>query len=192
MVLGARARRGGARGRHPGRGGLRAGSSRSIPGEGRAWERAPRVREPEGMGGVREEERVCGEREARAGLDQSPDGRMLRARARVRVCARVCVRVFVCVRVSEGEEGEGEREGTTSQPRHPLDAGPPLGRPTRVASRPLGSAGVSREGAVRGARGWEAGAGRQRAGGREGGRGGGGGSRGGRRRPRAAAGRGDS
>ena len=95
MVLRARARRGGAGDRHPGRGGLRAGSSRSIPGEGRAR----RVPKPEAMGGAGDEERVCGEREARAGLDQSPDGRMLRARARVCVCAcvRACVCACVCV-----------------------------------------------------------------------------------------------
>lgn len=69
MVLeaGAGQERGG--GRHPGRGGLRAGSIRSIPGVGCRSER--RVREPEGSGGRRVgKQEVCRKQEARAGLDQ--------------------------------------------------------------------------------------------------------------------------
>lgn len=70
MVLraGARQERGG--GCHPGRGGLRAGSSRSIPGvEWGAGEEGP---EAGGSGGsTGEKEKVCRKQEARAGLDQT-------------------------------------------------------------------------------------------------------------------------
>lgn len=54
-------------GGHPGRGGLRAGWTRSIPGAG--WGSVGRVPELEGgRGRAGELEKVCSELEARAGL----------------------------------------------------------------------------------------------------------------------------
>lgn len=68
MVLRAGAGRERGGGRHPGRGGLRAGSIRSILAVGRGLAR--RVRELEGEGRFVGEMEVCRKQEARVGLDQ--------------------------------------------------------------------------------------------------------------------------
>ena len=184
MVLGAGTRweRGsGVGGCHPGRGGLRAGSIRSIPGIGvGVSERGP------GTGGnvagwVFRREKVCRKQEARrAGQDRRPDGEDAPC---VCACVRVCVCVCVCV--SERESGGGgEREREKERNRLPpcqsrLDAGVPRpGRQILVASLLRGSAGVPREEPTRGARSGEVGDKERVEGGRVEGWGGGSGSTG--------------
>ena len=142
MVLGAGTRweRGsGVGGCHPGRGGLRAGSIRSIPGIGvGVSERGPGTGGNVGGVGISEREGLQ-EAGGEAGGAGPGDltGRMLRA------CVRACVCVCVCLREREWRRGrEREREGEEPPPALPIPAGRGGPPPRQADTRSVASAGI--------------------------------------------------